>query len=158
MTRVPGDRYTRTVLHAHREQRVWATGRWAIDGASPVSTAGTWSGPSWNENCTLLQLLISVQSMILGVDYPIANEPGYESHVREPGSPPTCVTASYGASPPLRVSCPCLILSLVCARCQIPWGIRMDGAASLKVVARYSYGTLQRCACELCDAFDGHAD
>ncbi|KAL0040998.1 hypothetical protein WJX77_001679 [Trebouxia sp. C0004] len=44
-----------------------------------LSLLGTWSGPSWDPtHSTLLQVLISIQSMIL-VDDPYFNEPGYES-------------------------------------------------------------------------------
>ncbi|KAL3146802.1 hypothetical protein ABBQ38_014781 [Trebouxia sp. C0009 RCD-2024] len=44
-----------------------------------LSLLGTWSGPSWDPTAsTLLQVLISIQSMIL-VDDPYFNEPGYET-------------------------------------------------------------------------------
>jgi len=42
-----------------------------------LSLLGTWSGPGWDPNVsTILQLLVSVQAMIL-VDYPYENEPSY---------------------------------------------------------------------------------
>eukprot|EP00475_Leptophrys_vorax_P042607 TRINITY_DN802_c0_g1_i1.p1 TRINITY_DN802_c0_g1~~TRINITY_DN802_c0_g1_i1.p1 ORF type:complete len:508 (-),score=130.34 TRINITY_DN802_c0_g1_i1:63-1586(-) len=48
------------------------------DGKVCLSLLGTWDGPGWNtETSTLLQLLVSVQAMVL-VDYPLENEPGYE--------------------------------------------------------------------------------
>ncbi len=44
-----------------------------------LSLLGTWSGPGWEPSySTLLQVLISIQAMILGTDEPIANEPGWE--------------------------------------------------------------------------------
>ena len=43
-----------------------------------LSLLGTWAGPSWTCQCTLLQVLVSIQSLILGVDEPLFNEPGYE--------------------------------------------------------------------------------
>ena len=45
-----------------------------------LSLLGTWSGPGWDpESSTLLQLLVSVQSLVL-VDKPYYNEPGHERH------------------------------------------------------------------------------
>jgi len=46
-----------------------------------LSLLGTWSGrpeEGWNENSTMLQLFVSIQSLIL-VDNPYFNEPGYQS-------------------------------------------------------------------------------
>lgn len=44
-----------------------------------LSLLGTWSGPSWNPaSSTLLQVLVSIQSLIMVAD-PYFNEPGYES-------------------------------------------------------------------------------
>lgn len=43
-----------------------------------LSLLGTWSGPSWTPASTLLQVLVSIQSLIL-VDDPYFNEPGFES-------------------------------------------------------------------------------
>lgn len=43
-----------------------------------LSLLGTWSGPSWNSSSTILQVLVSIQSLILVSD-PYFNEPGYES-------------------------------------------------------------------------------
>lgn len=43
-----------------------------------LSLLGTWSGPGWQSTSTLLQVLISIQSLIM-VDEPYFNEPGYES-------------------------------------------------------------------------------
>ena len=44
-----------------------------------LSLLGTWSGPSWDaKNSTLLQVLLSLQSMIF-ISEPYFNEPGYES-------------------------------------------------------------------------------
>lgn len=43
-----------------------------------LSLLGTWAGPSWTSASTLLQVLVSVQSLIL-VEDPFFNEPGYES-------------------------------------------------------------------------------
>jgi ubiquitin-protein ligase len=45
-----------------------------------LSLLGTWSGPSWQPNeSTLYQLLISIQSLILGESEPYFNEPGGET-------------------------------------------------------------------------------
>jgi len=60
-------------------------GRWRpnpnlyANGRVCLSLLGTWSGPSWTPDSTILQVLISIQAMILGVDNPIANEPAYIS-------------------------------------------------------------------------------
>ena len=45
-----------------------------------LSLLGTWSGPGWDpESSTLLQLLVSVQGLVL-VDKPYYNEPGNDTH------------------------------------------------------------------------------
>ncbi|KAL4443060.1 hypothetical protein ABPG77_008551 [Micractinium sp. CCAP 211/92] len=45
-----------------------------------LSLLGTWNGPSWQPaQSTLLQVLVSIQSMILGTQEPFFNEPGYAS-------------------------------------------------------------------------------
>ena len=50
------------------------------DGKVCLSLLGTWDGPSWQPNeSTLYQLLISIQSLILGESEPYFNEPGFES-------------------------------------------------------------------------------
>ena len=49
------------------------------DGKVCLSLLGTWSGPGWqSKESTLLQVLVSIQSLILGVAEPYYNEPGYE--------------------------------------------------------------------------------
>lgn len=45
-----------------------------------LSLLGTWSGPSWTSASTILQVLVSIQSLILVPD-PYFNEPGYERNV-----------------------------------------------------------------------------
>lgn len=45
-----------------------------------LSLLGTWSGPSWNSGSTILQVLVSIQSLIL-VSSPYFNEPGFESQM-----------------------------------------------------------------------------
>ncbi|KAI0565793.1 Ubiquitin-conjugating enzyme [Gracilaria domingensis] len=45
-----------------------------------LSLLGTWSGPSWNQSSTILQVLVSIQSLIFVSD-PYFNEPGYESQI-----------------------------------------------------------------------------
>ncbi|PXF42562.1 putative ubiquitin-conjugating enzyme protein 17 [Gracilariopsis chorda] len=45
-----------------------------------LSLLGTWSGPSWNQSSTILQVLVSIQSLIF-VSEPYFNEPGYESQI-----------------------------------------------------------------------------
>jgi ubiquitin-protein ligase len=42
-----------------------------------LSLLGTWQGESWNENSTILQVLVSIQSLIL-IEHPYFNEPGYQ--------------------------------------------------------------------------------
>ncbi len=48
-----------------------------------LSLLGTWSGPSWTPASTLLQVLVSIQSLIL-VSEPWFNEPGFESQIGTP--------------------------------------------------------------------------
>jgi len=49
------------------------------DGKVCLSLLGTWSGPSWNpKSSTLLQVLVSIQSLIL-VNDPFFNEPGFQN-------------------------------------------------------------------------------
>jgi ubiquitin-protein ligase len=49
------------------------------DGKVCLSLLGTWSGPGWQRGeSTLLQVLVSIQSLIL-VDDPYFNEPGYQN-------------------------------------------------------------------------------
>lgn len=45
-----------------------------------LSLLGTWSGPSWTSASTILQVLVSIQSLVLVPD-PYFNEPGYENHL-----------------------------------------------------------------------------
>lgn len=45
-----------------------------------LSLLGTWSGPSWSSASTILQVLVSIQSLILVPD-PYFNEPGYEKEM-----------------------------------------------------------------------------
>ena len=50
-----------------------------------LSLLGTWAGPSWQPNeSTLYQLLISIQSLILGESEPYFNEPGVEASRNTP--------------------------------------------------------------------------
>ena len=54
-----------------------------VDGKVCLSLLGTWHGQaseSWNESSTILQLLISIQSLIF-IDEPYFNEPGYEHNI-----------------------------------------------------------------------------
>lgn len=48
-----------------------------------LSLLGTWSGPSWTPASTILQVLVSIQSLVL-VQEPYFNEPGYENHFGTP--------------------------------------------------------------------------
>lgn len=43
-----------------------------------LSLLGTWEGPSWTSASTVLQVLVSIQSMIF-VEMPYFNEPGFEA-------------------------------------------------------------------------------
>jgi ubiquitin-protein ligase len=55
------------------------------DGKVCLSLLGTWSGPSWDPaTSTLLQVLVSIQAMILGTHDPWYNEPGYETRAATP--------------------------------------------------------------------------
>ena len=48
------------------------------DGKVCLSLLNTWSGPKWNSNhSSLLQVLVSIQGLILGVEHPYYLEPGY---------------------------------------------------------------------------------
>eukprot|EP01062_Namystynia_karyoxenos_P014828 TRINITY_DN15361_c0_g1_i1.p1 TRINITY_DN15361_c0_g1~~TRINITY_DN15361_c0_g1_i1.p1 ORF type:complete len:1247 (+),score=368.65 TRINITY_DN15361_c0_g1_i1:206-3946(+) len=54
------------------------------DGKVCLSLLGTWDGPGWNpKESTLLQVLLSIQSMIMVTD-PYYNEPGFESDAATP--------------------------------------------------------------------------
>lgn len=49
-----------------------------------LSLLGTWAGPGWDpKTSTLLQVLVSIQSLILVPD-PYFNEPGYEAQMSQP--------------------------------------------------------------------------
>ena len=48
-----------------------------INGKVCLSILGTWSGPGWTVCCTLSTVLVSIQSLLN--EYPIHNEPGWES-------------------------------------------------------------------------------
>ena len=67
----------------------WAWGKYInpnlyAEGKVCLSLLGTWSGPGWDpEVSTLLQLLVSVQGLIL-IEHPYCNEPGQH---RDGGSP-----------------------------------------------------------------------
>jgi len=47
------------------------------DGKVCLSLLGTWSGPGWTPTSTVLQVLTSIQGLVL-VEDPFFNEPGYE--------------------------------------------------------------------------------
>lgn len=58
-----------------------------------LSLLGTWSGPGWIPGeSTLLQVLVSIQGLILGVAEPYFNEPAYEGLQ---GTSPAFITASH---------------------------------------------------------------
>ncbi|KAG6814198.1 hypothetical protein H0H92_000875 [Tricholoma furcatifolium] len=60
--------------------------KYMTDGKVCLSLLGTWSGPGWVAGrSTLLQVLISIQSMIL-CDEPYLNEPGWASQGGSPAS------------------------------------------------------------------------
>ena len=48
-----------------------------------LSLLGTWQGESWNENSTILQVLVSIQSLIF-IDHPYFNEPSYQQSFGTP--------------------------------------------------------------------------
>lgn len=52
-----------------------------------LSLLGTWAGPAWiSGQSTLLQVLISIQSLVMGVEEPALNEPGWSSFAGNPSS------------------------------------------------------------------------
>ena len=62
-----------------------------------LSLLGTWSGTPWSaKDSTLLQVLVSVQSMILGTAHPYFNEPGFQSSQGTPHG--DAASAAYNAS------------------------------------------------------------
>lgn len=62
------------------------------DGKVCLSLLNTWSGPKWNPSfSSLLQVLISIQGLILGVEHPYYLEPGHggwEGQVKNGGANP----------------------------------------------------------------------
>jgi len=44
-----------------------------------LSLINTWEGPKWTSCQTIRSVLISLRGLVLGVKYPLQNEPGYES-------------------------------------------------------------------------------
>ncbi|PWN45521.1 hypothetical protein IE81DRAFT_344822 [Ceraceosorus guamensis] len=57
------------------------------EGKVCLSLLGTWTGPGWiSGTSTILQVLISIQSLILGESEPCTNEPGWESFLGKPKS------------------------------------------------------------------------
>ena len=53
------------------------------DGKVCLSLLGTWSGPGWTPESTILQVLTSIQGLVL-VPQPFFNEPGYEQSQHTP--------------------------------------------------------------------------
>jgi len=57
------------------------------DGKVCLSLLGTWPGPKWNQkHSSIHQVLVSIQSLLLGVEHPYFLEPGYggwEAQVKE---------------------------------------------------------------------------
>uniref|UniRef100_A0A6V0BH00 UBC core domain-containing protein n=1 Tax=Pseudo-nitzschia australis TaxID=44445 RepID=A0A6V0BH00_9STRA len=50
-----------------------------------LSLLGTWNGPGWNSgSSTLLQVLLSLQGLVLGTDAPFFNEPGFGNFKGKP--------------------------------------------------------------------------
>lgn len=57
------------------------------DGKVCLSLLGTWTGPGWvSGQSTLLQVLLSIQSLVMGVEEPALNEPGWSSMAGQPFS------------------------------------------------------------------------
>ena len=73
-----------------------------------LSLLGTWRGGNsqeeWSSKSTLYQLLVSVQSAILGVKYPAFNEPGVEQSAGTPQGDRTARYSDNGGYEPLRVA------------------------------------------------------
>jgi ubiquitin-protein ligase len=44
-----------------------------------LSILNTWEGPKWTSCQTLRSVLMSIRALVLGVEYPLQNEPGYET-------------------------------------------------------------------------------
>lgn len=69
-----------------------------------LSLLGTWNGPGWSPTSTILQVLISIQSAILGVKYPYFNEPGVEKQRGTDAGRKGRRTATNGGYERLRVA------------------------------------------------------
>lgn len=50
------------------------------NGSVCLSLLGTWSGPGWQSDSTVLQVLLSITSMVMGLEEPCVNEPGWERY------------------------------------------------------------------------------
>jgi Ubiquitin-conjugating enzyme len=65
------------------------------DGKVCLSLLGTWSGPKWNPlHSSLLQVLMSIQGLILGVQNPYYLEPGHGGWEGQVKSNPTMTTTT----------------------------------------------------------------
>ena len=59
------------------------------NGTVCLSLLGTWSGPKWNPlHSSLLQVLVSIQGLILGVEHPYFLEPGHGGWGEKPVAAP----------------------------------------------------------------------
>ncbi|CAN0376811.1 unnamed protein product, partial [Ectocarpus sp. 12 AP-2014] len=70
-----------------------------------LSLLGTWSGSPemmWSPDASLLQVLLSIQTFILGTQYPYYNEPGLELDYGHPGSMDRARTSPNGGYEVLR--------------------------------------------------------
>jgi len=69
-----------------------------------LSLLGTWRGKSanegWTKKSTLLQVLISIQSTIMGVKYPYFNEPGRPGYFENGNKEPTGALAKKARTDP----------------------------------------------------------
>jgi ubiquitin-protein ligase len=75
------DTYPKVLLHTTGKGNIRFNPNLYKCGKVCLSLIGTWSGDeseSWNPTSTMYQVLCSVQSEIMGMDFPYFNEPGYE--------------------------------------------------------------------------------
>ena len=121
------------------------------DGTVCLSLLGTWSGPRWNpQHSTLLQVLVSIQGLILGVEHPYYLEPGHggwEGQV--PSSTPILgVTSALVLPPPATTATSAAASTLIPAPVVVPSVPRYVQQAE----DQYRIGTVRFALLETCQA------
>jgi baculoviral IAP repeat-containing protein 6 len=69
------------VLYSTGQGRIRMNPNLYANGKVCLSLLGTWTGPGWDSNSNLAQVLLAIQAQIMN-DGPIRNEPGYEGSTR----------------------------------------------------------------------------